>query len=399
MIGNALEIYQLGNGDDGLGGIDPLDLINLLASTKHLTLYEEVAFAGTNTGAVTVTANTVIDTDHFGTEGRVVLSETLLGKPTNVTPKNPSGQIITGSIDSLGNITLSENYTGNLAIIHGIDVSQNDYSALSATVTNRILDATDGDIITSKNVIDNSTVGGPTSEDSFDTLKSQADNTDTDVTNLASSLSAVATSGDYNDLSNTPQNLSDFTNDAGFITTNTTSSFTDNVNGTITHDNGDGNITIIDRFQELIITNTDITTNIANILEQPFDEMFGAAQNDDSTFFTVDLGTATITFQRAGRISVDAAISMEGGLATNSARNNIKVSFFNALNVEVSPPFQSNYLRDGSGHNNVTQVIAGWPLDVAIGDSIQLRRSRLSGSGGQQQLDGTNNFLKITKVR
>ncbi len=341
--------------------VDTTDLDTALSSIQNISIYEIITFTASATGAVVIPTNATIDTGHFTSPGRVILSEVSGGEPTGVSPRNGQGDLITGTIDSLGNITLSENYTGDLAIVYGIDITLEDYSTLASTVLDRIVDETDG-------------------------------------SDIETTLADVATSGDYDDLSNTPQNLSDFNNDEGFITNNTTSSFSVNTNGTLTHNNGNGSIVNTNTGQELHITNTDITTNLAPLGLVAFSELFGNIENDDPLVYSVNPATAEITFLQAGRYRFFGEWDMVGGNGNNAVRNNIRFPFYSG-STQISPNRQGNYLRDGGGHNEVSEGVAGWRYTASANETIQLRRQRIAGSGGTQTLQGTNNFLTVIKVR
>lgn len=124
---------------------DLTPLENLLASNKKVTIYETITFTASNTGTVTIPTGGTIDTDYFGAGDTIILSTVTGGIPNFVTPRNTLGEFITGTIDSLGQVTISETITGSLAVIYGFDITSENYSLLDSSVTDRISDAVDID--------------------------------------------------------------------------------------------------------------------------------------------------------------------------------------------------------------------------------------------------------------
>lgn len=118
---------------------DECELEEFFDSIKHITIYEVLSFTASTSGAVTVPPDATVDTNHFGKPGQIILSEVSGGAPTNISPTTNQGKIITGGIDSLGNITLSDAYTGDLAIVWGFDIKQRDYPNLTVSEVGRII--------------------------------------------------------------------------------------------------------------------------------------------------------------------------------------------------------------------------------------------------------------------
>jgi len=115
--------------------------LNIYDKYKNITLYETIEFTASNTGAVTQIPGTTIDTKHFGKENFVLVSEVIGGYPSNVTPLDGGGDPITASIDSDGVVTLSDPYTGDLAIIYGIDIYESKIDTIQQSVQDRFIDA------------------------------------------------------------------------------------------------------------------------------------------------------------------------------------------------------------------------------------------------------------------
>lgn len=146
----------------------------------------------------------------------------------------------------------------------------------------------------------------------------------------------------------------------------------------------------------LHITNTDTTTNLISTAVTPFDEAFGTV-NFNVGGFSVDLTTAEITLPETGWYRVHGYWSTLAGTNSNSARNNLSLSI--RLNgAQVSPSFQDGYVRDASGNNETGQGITGFEFLATAGDVLQLMRQRVSGAGGVQLLQGTNNYFTISRI-
>jgi hypothetical protein len=120
--------------------IDPTDINNLLGQLKIITLYETLSFAGTNTGTITPPPGSQILENYFGA-GVAITSGVQGGFPNFKTPDSADGGGVTATIDALGNVTLSENYTGDISIIYGASITYEDYSLLSGIYTSRIIDS------------------------------------------------------------------------------------------------------------------------------------------------------------------------------------------------------------------------------------------------------------------
>lgn len=147
----------------------------------------------------------------------------------------------------------------------------------------------------------------------------------------------------------------------------------------------------------LRITNTDTTTDLTSTVLQPFDELFGVIQIDDRpTMTTVNLATAEITVNEDGRYELYGAFAYDE-TAGNNARVNIAISIL-VNGTQVSPNFQGNYMRDASGHNEVSQEF-GMTFDLSAGDTIQIQRDQVSGPAGNAALQGTNNFVELKRVQ
>lgn len=145
---------------------------SLLSANKTITIYEIITFTNSNSGAVEIPPGSTIKTDHYGTNNRAILSETFGGIPSFVTP-SVQGQAITAQVDTSGNITLSENYTGNLAVFYGLKISTKDYSELSVSVIDRIIDTIENSTIKSEEVaVNESELNYTSSNDLQGVLKS-----------------------------------------------------------------------------------------------------------------------------------------------------------------------------------------------------------------------------------
>lgn len=121
---------------------DGTDVEAFLEQTINLTIYETIAVAASDTGAVTPIANTTIDPNHFGAIGSAIISETSGGFPTNVTPKNIDGEFITATISVGGTVNFSDVMNGDFAIFYGIDITYRNFITLDASVKIRIVDST-----------------------------------------------------------------------------------------------------------------------------------------------------------------------------------------------------------------------------------------------------------------
>jgi hypothetical protein len=115
--------------------------VNTIGKYEKITLYETIEFTGSNTATVTEISGTTINTNSFGAEGFVLVSTVSGGYPTNVAPLDGGGDVITASIDINGLVTLSDPYTGDLAIIYGIDVYESRINTIDPTVQARFVDA------------------------------------------------------------------------------------------------------------------------------------------------------------------------------------------------------------------------------------------------------------------
>ena len=146
----------------------------------------------------------------------------------------------------------------------------------------------------------------------------------------------------------------------------------------------------------LVIKSTDTTTNLTGTTSTPFDELFGGIFRNEGGF-NVNLATAEITLPSTGWYEVHGYWSMIAGTSTNAARNNIRFWFTKGGNV-ISPNYQNNYVRDATGHNEIGQGIPGFTFQAAAGETIQLWRQRVGGSGGAQTLQGANNYLSIRRT-
>lgn len=116
--------------------------VNDIGKYENITLYETIEFTGTNTATVTEISGTTINTNSFGAQGFVLVSTVSGGYPTNVAPLDGGGDVITASIDINGLVTLSDPYTGDLAIIYGINAYESRVNTIEPSVQARFIDAT-----------------------------------------------------------------------------------------------------------------------------------------------------------------------------------------------------------------------------------------------------------------
>lgn len=129
----------------------------------------------------------------------------------------------------------------------------------------------------------------------------------------------------------------------------------------------------------------------------PFTEIFESTEfNDDAAILVPNAGAATLTINDDGRFRFVWGIEMEGGTATNAARNNIAFTF-ERTGSQIGPIYANNYLRDASGHNEVSQH-GEFVVDIVSGDVITFNRQQIAGAGGTQTVE-PGSFLFVERIR
>ncbi len=154
---------------------------------------------------------------------------------------------------------------------------------------------------------------------------------------------------------------------------------------------------LADRGQSIKINNTDTTTNISGTAAVAFSELTGTVLwNDNAVRFTPNVGAGQVTVNLAGRYRASFSAAMVES-AGGTARNNIRM-FLTLNGTQVGPNFQNNYMRDATGHNETSQS-GEVMFDATAGQILQVNRQRVSGSGGTQVLEGTENFFALEYLR
>lgn len=162
----------------------------------------------------------------------------------------------------------------------------------------------------------------------------------------------------------------------------------------------------------LEIGNVDNTNDVANTNVGLFTELYQEVRiNTREDYFSVDLSQAAITVKKPGVYKISVGFSLSEGTASNTQRNNISVWFEDGTSPPTGPDddpsdnithyFQGNYNRDTSGHLETSD--GGSSRWIVIDDTMTpytffCSRDLVSGAGGVQYLQGTNNFVQLEKV-
>ena len=143
------------------------------------------------------------------------------------------------------------------------------------------------------------------------------------------------------------------------------------------------------------ITNTDTTTNINSTAVTDFDEMWGVAQWNDGSLYSINFTLEDLTINETGRYRFDfyfSYIESSGSTARQNLRTWVELD-----GVQISPNYQNNYLRDASGHNETGQG-GSLVFEATAGQVLKFFRQRISGGTGAIVLQGTNNFMYLERI-
>jgi hypothetical protein len=188
-------------------------------------------------------------------------------------------------------------------------------------------------------------------------------------------LAAVATSGDYDDLINTPTNVSDFTNDAGYLVSANLASTTANVDSV----NGETGVVVLDTDDvaegntNLYFSNTRVNAFIQdNITTTDIDE------GTNLYFTTTRANSAIAAYQ--GSINTPGTITAtaftgDGSDLVDVRAETIEVTIKNVTGVSIpkgTPVHQTGFV--GSGTSEVVPADAGnaqlMPAHFVAGETL-----------------------------
>ena len=118
--------------------------------------------------------------------------------------------------------------------------------------------------------------------------------------------------------------------------------------------------------------------------------------------FVIDTVEHTITVPTTGYYTLSGNIAMikKSGKATNNNQNFFwqKKLAGTPTWIKVGSNFQSNFLRDASGHIEVSQALSPYCILLNAGDMLRLRTVQVAGSGGIVTLDPScDSYLLIDK--
>ena len=118
--------------------------------------------------------------------------------------------------------------------------------------------------------------------------------------------------------------------------------------------------------------------------------------------FVLDTVQHTITVPTTGyyTLSGNIALIKKSGTATNNNQNFFwqKKPAASTVWSKVGSHFQSNFLRDASGHIEVSQSLSPYCTLLNAGDMLRLRTVQVAGSGGVVTLDPScDSYLLIDK--
>lgn len=133
---------------------------------------------------------------------------------------------------------------------------------------------------------------------------------------------------------------------------------------------------------------TDTTTdiNVVAPIELP---LFGINVIPHPDISLVNV--TTLKFDRGGFVRVTGNVPFV-------EQSGVNLRFNTELRLKVdgtvlgnSPKWRSNYMRDGSGHNETSQELSGFTFHIDPGSIVSIESTQLSGvSGGTVVLDGAN---------